>query len=457
MEDVELVEVGTAPGPDDDGSPRVRLGPLLRRWWPVPVAVVLAVTVTSVVLDTRQRAALAEVRELPGVLTATVEPPLEAVAWGTVETAGALYSGMRTADGLVVGPLWPAPGEPAAVVALDPESGVERWRVDVEDPPDDSSAGLDCTGDGEPARTAWCLVSTGSSRQMVEVDLVERAVASTLPLPDDADATASDGTLYVTRSAPDGDQVGVEVVATDLADGSQRWLTRVPGTAEDITMQPWIWLNGDHVWVFTAAGQWSLDPTDGSVEADGMSVGLARGDRLVADLGSSVTRMIGQDGDDDVELPGTPLDARPDDGTAPDVLVLQGSDGTRPVVRGVDARTGRELWQRPSPAQTWPTVVLLDGVVYGVGTATVWAVDVETGQERWSVDTGSNGDANLLTDGVHVLQVETVPAGRELVAFGLRDGVRAWSTPLPEGADWVQEIGGMLVATSDDGVLHVLR
>ncbi len=457
MEDVELVEVGTVSGTGEDRGPRVHLRPLLRRWWPVAVVVVLAVTATSVVLDARQRAALARVRELPGVLTTTVEPPLEAVEWGTVETVGALYSGMRTADGLVVGPIWPLPGEPAAVVALDPESGVERWRVDVEDRPDDYSAGLDCAGDGEPATTAWCLVSSGASRRMVEVDLVERAVRSTLPLPDDAAATVSGGTLFVTRTAADGAEVGVEVVATGLADGTQRWLTRVPGTADDATQQPWIWLNGGHLWVFTAAGQWSLDPADGSVEAEGASVSLTRGDRLVTDLGSAVTRLLGRDGDPDVELPGMPLDALPDDGSAPDVLVLQGADGVRQVVRGVDARTGRELWQRPSSTQTWPSVLLLDGVVYGAGTATVWAVDAETGRERWSVGTGSNGAANLLTDGLRVLQVEIVPEGRRLVAYGLRDGVRAWSEPLPEGADWVQELGGMLVVTSHDGVLRVLR
>lgn len=62
-----------------------------------------------------------------------------------------------------------------------------------------------------------------------------------------------------------------------------------------------------------------------------------------------------------------------------------------------------------------------------------------------------------MTDGVHLLRVETVADGRELVAYGLRDGSRAWSEPLPEGVDWVTELSGLLVAMSDDGSLRVLR
>jgi outer membrane protein assembly factor BamB len=460
MEDVELIEFDASGAVPDDEEPRrsgARLRPqlrrLLRRWWPAAVVVLLAVVGTTVVLDARRSAALARVRELPGVLTATVEPPLEAAEWGTLETAGALYGSVRTADGLLVGPTWPLPGEPAAVVALDRESGAEQWRVDVEDVPDGPSAGLECDGDAEPAATAWCLLSDGAGRRMVAVDLVRRVVASTHPLPDGTDATVRGDTLFVAQSVADG----VEVVASDLPDGTQRWLTRVPSPAVDDASPPWLWVNGSHLWVLTAAGQWSLDPADGAVEAAATSIGVTRGDRLVATPGSAGTRLLGRDGSESVDLPGMPLDVRPDDGSAPDVLVLSGDDAATPVIRGVSVRTGEQLWQRPATTEGWAQVVLLDGVVYGAGRGTVWAVDAQSGHELWSTETGANREQSLVTDGVHLLQVETRTEGRELAAYGLRDGLRAWSAPLPEDVDWVSEIGGLLVATSDTGPLRVLR
>lgn len=456
MEDVELVEVGVAPGPDPgpDGrdEPLVRLGPLLRRWWPVPVAVVLAVVGVGVVIDARQDAALARIRETPYVIRTTVEPPLEAVEWGTPATVAALYGEVRTADGLVVGQAEPVAGEPVALAALDAQTGAERWRVDLQDDPGTTVPSVSCTADGDPARTAWCVVLDGEARQLVAVDLAAREVRTTRALPDGVGARVSGDVLYTTRLTADT----IEVVAADVSDGTVRWRAQLPDRPGDVAELSWPSFDGTHLWVWGGTEQWALDPADGSVRAHALGLTSTRGGRLVEDSWAGVPHLVGVDGTQDVDLPGSPFWFSVDDGSVPDVLLVSGVDGVHQVVRAVDAGTGETLWQRPPSAQSWPIVLLLDGAVYGSDDHGMWALDLRTGEERWATEEGG-GTGNLMTDGVHLLHVETAEDGEHLVAYDLHDGERLWSEPLPADAQMAQELGGQLVVVSESGSVSVLR
>lgn len=136
----------------------------------------------------------------------------------------------------------------------------------------------------------------------------------------------------------------------------------------------------------------------------------------------------------------------PDDGSAPDVLVLDGAGTDGSVLRGVDAGSGRELWERASTRATRSVLVLLDGRLYGVTGSTVWAVDALSGEELWSTDGAGTGPLPLMTDGWSLLRVEDDAATGDaaLAAYDLDDGERAWVTPLPDGIEQVESQHGRL-------------
>jgi outer membrane protein assembly factor BamB len=104
-------------------------------------------------------------------------------------------------------------------------------------------------------------------------------------------------------------------------------------------------------------------------------------------------------------------------------------------MRAVDPGTGEVAWERTLPQDGTSSLVLLDGVLYGAGGTTVWAVDAATGAEVWTAE-GERSDASgtgLLTDGVALLRAERAPGDgdRLLAAYRLTDGRRLWATPLP--------------------------
>ncbi|WP_158373553.1 PQQ-binding-like beta-propeller repeat protein [Cellulosimicrobium cellulans] len=473
MAEVLLEDAGGPPPdprePEHDRARRARA--LLRRWWPLPVAGVLAVVAWQSVTDARTESAAERLRATPGVIDATVTAPLDVTSTGSPELAGALFSGTRTQQGdlagLVLGTGTGPGAGPASVLGLDPATGEEVWRVDVADPPpaDLTSRGGDCrSGDDGPARTLWCVITdsrdlagTASATRLVEVHLGDHAVRSTRDLAPGAAATpVGDATLVVGTPAAES----VRLVATDVSSGEQLWATEVP----EPILSPgsstgWLSRAGSHVLVATGRATWAVDAGTGRVQAGGAGLEVARGDRLVDVQGSSRTLLLGVDGSGTAEADGQARPAAPDDGSAPGVLVVEVNDGSlQRLLRGVDAASGAVLWERPADGMSGTNQVLLDGVLYGSGATTVWAVDAETGEERWRAEGARLRDFRLMTDGVHLLRVERDPESGVpvLAAYRLVSGGRAWATPLPPGVDSVWTQGGILYGQGDDGVV-VLR
>ncbi len=196
------------------------------------------------------------------------------------------------------------------------------------------------------------------------------------------------------------------------------------------------------------------------MQAGGAGVAVVRGDRLVDLQGSSRTLLLGADGSGTAVADGQVQLLAPDDGSAPDVLVVEGSDGSlERRLRGVDATSGEVLWERPADGMASTNRLLLDGILYGSGDrGRLWAVDALSGEERWSSQGGVLDDYRLMTDGVHLLRVERDARSGDpvLAAYALASGRPAWTTPLPPGVDSVWTQGGILYGHGEDGAV-VLR
>ncbi len=451
--------------PDRTAARRARVGRLLRRWWPLPVAAAVGVVAWQVVDDARERAAVAPLRATASVIGTTVTPPLTATAWGAADATAVLSDPARTEDGLLAGAvLTPAAGW--ELVALDAADGSEAWRVTLQGPPEgiSASASVDCAPDGDPARTLACVATTQQidpmvgtltvRSQLLQADLAARTVQPVRDLPDGTSVTVAGDVLVQVdgwAATPDA----LVVTGTDLATGDPLWRTEIPAAGTDHAAAATLRRLDGHVLIGVATATWALDPADGRVEASGTDLQAPRsGGRLVDVAGSSSARVFGPDGEVGAELDATPVLLGIDDGSVPDVLLLWRFDGSMGgTLLGVDAATGEQRWAVPMDQALVGGAVLLDGVLHVSDGPTVRALDAATGAERWATAGGTDG--GVTSDGVSLLRVErdTGTGERVLVAYALADGRRSWSTPLPEEAASLFVRDGRLFGLRDEQVV----
>jgi outer membrane protein assembly factor BamB len=463
--DVVLDEHGTG-GPGDPGEPagdpaaarRARLLRALRRWWPVPVVAAAALVATHAVGEARAEAAADRLRGVDGVLGATVRPGLTARAWPVAARAQlVLAESTRTPAGLLTRPSIEEGGA-WDVVAVDATTGAEAWRTHlVGAAPEGASRDVRCAPDAEPVATALgCTVLTGAGdwrgwrAVLLRVDLAAGRVSEVGELPAGAAAVLVDDAVVTAR--PEG--AGVVVISAPLgAAGAVTWRTEVPDVAVpgDGT-RPWLGRAGGHLWIGGAATTWSLEAATGLIEGSGANLVLARGDRVVDAPGSTASRVLAPHGA--VRTEGTPEIAYPDDGSEPDLVLLRRYDGSSPdgFLRAVDAVTGVTAWERPLALQAGTNLVVLRGLVYGATRDTVWAVDLATGEERWTTTGDPGVGGPLMSDGRALLRTERDPDDGTLLvaAYGPRDGRPLWSAALPEGVTQLWADGALLRGTGPD-------
>lgn len=458
MDDVELVEA-PARGTDQSPARRARVVRVLRRWWPVPVAVVLAAVAWQAASGAQERAVAERLRETPGVIRTTVAPPLTTRQWGDPDSPGVLTSA-SLGGGLVVAAEEGADGAARTVVGVDAATGRERWRVaggDEEDPRGREPVGAAC-GDAAGA-LVWCSFTSvrtfgeASFEPVATLVLVDVTTRATVPAPDLPRASSvvvlDDVAVTVSRA---GDTAVAD--ATDLATGASRWHVELPdpsGRRVGHAPDPAVVVAGHRVHVTGGAGTWALDAADGRLVAAATDLRLLRGEQLVAVDGGVVTRLLGPDGRGTARADGAPVPVEPDDGSAPGVLLLARVDaGAGGRLRAVAAASGEVLWERPAQVDALGRLVLLDGLLYGTDREGLWAVDATTGRAVWSTDAGSRAGPALMTDGVHLLRTEHDPerAGATvLAAYGLEDGERRWAEPLPQGVTDVGALAGVLLGS----------
>ncbi|WHP16919.1 PQQ-binding-like beta-propeller repeat protein [Cellulomonas sp. ES6] len=127
------------------------------------------------------------------------------------------------------------------------------------------------------------------------------------------------------------------------------------------------------------------------------------------------------------------------------MLLADVGDGPARTVRALDPATGEVVWERDVDLGSTMNQMVLDGVLYGSGTSSAWAVDAVTGETRWSTHAGASDAWQVQTDGRVLLRTEQAPGRGELVGYSLRDGDVAWRTELPEGVGSLWQTHGLLL------------
>ena len=485
MRDVEIVDGdgllgtgGTDPAADAELARRMaRRRRRALRWWPLPATAAVLLVGMQLVLDARERTAVAERQEVPGVLR-TVDPALEPIAHlpatlGMIAVTGVDAGRLRVDTGQ------PGSDEAGDLVAVDSRAR-EAWRTSLQAP--GRGAGVQsatCLGDTVPATVVRCLVLDGlattgqtdgplpapSAARLVTVDPTTGAVRATRDLPAASALGGADGiqviasvvddvlrvTAWDTHAVPDG---------PDSGDGSALWdvttgLDAAPAGGT-LTPAPHARVNGTHVLVQTYLAVQAFDARDGSREVDADEHLVVTRTGHLAVLGRETTLM--DPGRPAAQpLPGMPVTLTVDDGSAPGAEFLLSFDGVPRTLTAYDVAADARLWS--AEHHRWRNgLVLLDGVLYGSDREAVWAVDATTGRERWRTPTALLSESgDMLTDGRYLLTVGPVdPLGQgpsALLAFDLSSGERRWATPLPDGVEsvWTWENG--LFGVDREGVV----
>ncbi|WP_421740440.1 PQQ-binding-like beta-propeller repeat protein [Cellulomonas sp.] len=456
------------------------------RWVALPVALVLALVGMQAVTDAQERALLAELATVPGVVRPvdedvrvlwTVEDGTESALWSGIEATGALVGLERASDGS------------QALVAIDQLTGERRWTTPLAparpvDPGDGGGSGVGgCVPVPEVTGRALCLVSdtfleygelsvqvvTGTLSRVVLLDTDDGAVLADHPAPGAVAFTARPGLAVVGVPVEGG---GLVVTASDLDSGQQRWQTMLPSAPHDADDD--LYVDGrtsvlgtaDGVAVIQSPGRMTLLDGEGAVVRSGID---ARAGYEVDPVTRAVAAMsFAPDGllrttflsrEPDVMLTGSRVLLSADDGSVPGLVLM--SDTT---VRAYDRGRSTPRWSiRDATARN---ALVLRGRVYLSTETGLLAVDARTGEELWRVSapTGRSTGA-VVTDGRHLLSAQQRPdaTGKvpqddwpqvdELVAYRLTDGVEDWRTDLPDGLFGIWSTGSTLVGSGDAGAV----
>ncbi|WP_203757407.1 outer membrane protein assembly factor BamB family protein [Cellulomonas chitinilytica] len=461
MLDVELVEpdgVGPGAAPPSAAPPG---HPWLRRNARLLVAGGLSLAVvlvgTQAVVDARERARLAELAAIPGVL-APVDDSLE-VRWrGDLEVSQVLQGG-TVVDGTLVGVAETEPGS-LELWGLDAGTGERRWATSAElatplMTPDGGApeAWTTCAPlDGLVACVAQQSGTAGVSPDMTVwvLDPADGRLLRTTRLPGEAGLTFSRGDVVsavpvlldgTTPAAAGAGTVRWAVTATNGRTGDVAWAYTTPPvdvvgredgttTYDSSTRSAALDARDDRVLLIVDHHAWELG-TDGtlhrSVLLDDVSwVELTRAGGLVQSTydGRGGRSALLRDDGTWVRTASVPLWLPVDDGSAAGlVFFAQQSEGGISRIEARDGRTGARVWQVSVRAMT---ALLLDDRLF-VGTADgLQALDATTGGTLWTVDLDRSVD-EMTTDGRSL-----VVRGLGLSAEGYApsDGRALWRTDL---------------------------
>ncbi|WP_456823901.1 outer membrane protein assembly factor BamB family protein [Cellulomonas sp. P5_E12] len=477
MQAVELVEHDVAADePAADGPPSRRR--LSRRRLLVPAAVVVALVGTQLVVATRERAAVAALAEVPGVVR-PVDADLR-VLWTPEPQSSVLGSGI-VVDGKLVGLDTAADGA-QSLVAVDEQTGARTWATPLSDAhtidrgTDGFSPVGGCLAEPGTAGRAACLVTDGyltyrdtaivyvpdTASRLVVVDVADGSILADRPAPSAVAAVLLPSTAVTAVPQEDG---AVVVTATDLVSGSPAWQTVVPpspsvpddsGFSDGSTS---MFATADGVGVVLRGRRLTLLDTQGRVvrsdlDADmGYSADPGRASVAVFSMdeaGRQRTTVVG-DGPD-LELTGGMVQLSADDGSVPDLVLV--ADTT---VRAYDRSTGDARWSIRHVIAG--DALVLRGRVYVSTGGGVVAVDGRTGKELWRAPVGPGLTlGGLVTDGRHLLSSQQRPEEPGdvtspddwpgvgvLVAYRFDDGGEDWRIDLPDGLFGVGAVRHTLV------------
>ena len=425
MRDIELLE--PEPSPEPARSMRGY------RWGAAALAVAVVATAAAVQhgVDARADAREARLAAVDGILAPLDGPPK--ARWSLDHPEASVTYG-RPADGVLVG--GSSVDHQVELHGVDVETGVVLWRTPVEVPVDETLwAWCDPVSTSTGAELAVC--TAGPDGPAAAIALSSRTMWTLVPRTGevltswrargDASVLVTDDQL-VMASAPGTDVWQVE--ALDPATARPLW-TFHPSIArsEADFVQPQLVDDeagrilvslGGHAWLLDRQGRavlerstppatWWVSLRPGSLlgralERDGRAQGIA------------VLPAAGV-----IPLAEQAVQPFPDDGTTPDVILSIDIGPAEPVLVARSATTGDVLWRRPGNVLT---ALVLDGTLYVGGERGVAAVDIRTGDTRWSRAT-EHSASTISTDGDELIVLEPPST---VTAYALRDGHPTWSS-----------------------------
>lgn len=489
LQEVELL--------DGDDPPAVE--PPARRRFPTAAVVgaalvlVVGLVVTQWVLTARERAAVAALAQVPGVLAPVDETlvierrvsteeasALFGQAWGALERGSDGAQTYTWVDG-TGGPGWSAEllGPNAALAGVAAPSVV---------------TGSECVEDVAPsaspttATRVVCLVSDGAlvvdaagggnlvrvpatTREVVVLSTTDGSVLARWPvaagenlavLPDDVVVLAS------------GSAADTTITGYDVLTGEQRWTEAEPLPGgftfdDDDLLAVSLSRAGDLLAYASPGRDLRLLSSDGLPvrDLDGDLAGMLDAGWMTdhdgrillesRDSASPRTTLIALDGDpaDDVTVDGYVIRTAVDDGSVPGMLLT-----TEGGVSAWDERTGATRWSSDAVANPRSALVVR-GRVFLATSRKIVALDGSTGATLWS----TTAEAEMTVDGIftdahHLLATlePTRPDGEPvLVAFEPASGHEDFRAPYPEGVSVVVPAGrtliGLIEASNEFAVL----
>ncbi len=128
--------------------------------------------------------------------------------------------------------------------------------------------------------------------------------------------------------------------------------------------------------------------------------------------------------------------------------------GTGAHLAAVDAKTGEKIWQhKTSPSQSWPLgqAAVADGVVCACSKDGMFALDQQTGVQRWLWKASKIQGSPLINDGVAY-----VASKNAVNAVDLVKGRKRWTCVVnSEVTAPIAFAGGVLFVTTDDALIAV--